>query len=222
MATSARSSSLGLDREQYAPAIRSHDIGSSISPSVKAAAIMVYMKRIAVVGSSGAGKTWLASRLAVALGVPHVELDAIRHGPGWAATPPEEMLHQLDLRCPADGRWVADGNYETNGGAVTRERADTVLWLDFPRWLVMRQLVLRTVRRALVREQLWNGNRESLRAVLSLTPERSVILWSWTQHEPQRARYLAQVDDRWIRLTSRTDVRRFLADIHTLSITRDP
>lgn len=171
------------------------------------------MQRVAVVGSSGAGKTWLAGRVAEALDVPHVELDAVHHGPGWTAMTAEEMRRQIDLRCPADGSWVADGNYETKGGALVRERAETVLWLDFPRRTVMRQLVLRTGRRLLFRERLWNDNRESLRNALSLNPERSVILWSFTRHEAQRARYAAQADERWVRLTHRADVRRFLANI---------
>jgi adenylate kinase family enzyme len=132
------------------------------------------VRRVAVVGSSGAGKTWLASRLAAALGVPH-------------------------------------GNYSSKGGDLVRERADTVVWLDFPRPTVMRQLVLRTARRVVLRTRLWNDNRESLRDALSRDPERSVVRWSWIHHEPQRAAFAAQADDRWVRLTSRAEVQRFLA-----------
>jgi adenylate kinase family enzyme len=168
------------------------------------------MRRVAVVGTSGSGKSWLASRLAAALGVPYVELDAIHHGPGWQALSAEEMRRQVDLRCPADGAWVADGNYADKGGDIIRARADTVVWLDLPRHTVMRQLVLRTGRRLLLRQRLWNDNRESLRDVLSRDPERSILLWSWTHHGPRRAAYAAQADDRWVRLTSRADVERFL------------
>jgi adenylate kinase family enzyme len=168
------------------------------------------MRRVAVVGSSGAGKTWLASRLAAALGVPHVELDAIHHGPNWQALTADEMRRQLEVRCPADGTWVADGNYSSKGGDLVRGRADTIVWLDLPRRVVMRRLVLRTTRRVALRERLWNDNRESLRDVLSADPERSILRWSWTHHEPQRAAHAAQADERWVRLTSRTEVQRFL------------
>lgn len=108
------------------------------------------MIRVAVVGSSGAGKTWLAERLAATLDVAHVELDAIHHGPNWAGLPAEEMRRELDVRCPAEGAWVADGNYETKGGDLVRDRAETIVWLDFPRMTVMRQLILRTARRGAV------------------------------------------------------------------------
>jgi adenylate kinase family enzyme len=177
---------------------------------------MSAMRRVAIVGSSGSGKTWLASRLATNLGVPHVELDAIHHGPGWTATLAEEMRRELDLRCRADAEWVADGNYETKGGDLVRDRADTIVWLDFPRRTLMSQLILRTARRVMFRERLWNENRESLRDALSRDPERSVIRWAWTRHASQRSRYAAQIDERWVRLTDRAEVRRFLVEAKTL------
>ncbi len=39
--------------------------------------------RIVVVGTSGAGKTTFARSMAVRLGLPHIELDAINWQPGW-------------------------------------------------------------------------------------------------------------------------------------------
>jgi len=39
--------------------------------------------------------------------------------------------------------------------------------LALPRWTVMRRLLARTVRRGIVRRELWNGNRESLRNLFS-------------------------------------------------------
>lgn len=169
---------------------------------------MPSVQRIAIVGSSGSGKTWLATRLAAVLGRAHVELDAIHNGPGWAAASAEEMRAKLDLLRPASGAWVADGNYESKGGGLVRERADAIIWLDLSRRVVMSQLIRRTARRALLRERLWNDNRESLRDVLSLDPERSVIRWSWTRHAQIRARYAAQADSRWVRVTSRAEITR--------------
>ena len=39
--------------------------------------------RIAVIGTSGAGKTTFSRRLAGVLGAPHIELDAINWGANW-------------------------------------------------------------------------------------------------------------------------------------------
>ncbi|HEY6791268.1 MAG TPA: hypothetical protein VI365_28560, partial [Trebonia sp.] len=74
-----------------------------------------------------------------------------------------------------------------------------------------------TVRRVMTRQELWNGNREHWRAFFSLDPERSVLVWAWTTHARNRARYLAASQDpanahlTFVRLTSPRAVRRFLA-----------
>jgi gluconate kinase len=44
-------------------------------------------RRILVTGCSGAGKTTVAAALAEVLGIPHHELDALFHGPGWVPRP---------------------------------------------------------------------------------------------------------------------------------------
>jgi hypothetical protein len=103
-------------------------------------------------------------------------------------------------------------------GPVWR-RADTVVWLDLPRRTVMRQLVARTVRRAVTREVLWNGNREPLTNFVSLNPEDSIILWAWVKHHEFMQRYLdAMADPRWselsfVRLRSNAEARRWLESV---------
>lgn len=44
---------------------------------------MTQPQRIVVVGSFGAGKSTFARRVAAARGIPHIELDAHWHLPGW-------------------------------------------------------------------------------------------------------------------------------------------
>ena len=90
----------------------------------------VSMRRVSVVGISGARKTTLARRLAAALEVPHVELDAIFHQPGWTELPVEEFRERVRLELAAEG-WVVDGNYTAVRDLVWAA-ADTVVWLDRP------------------------------------------------------------------------------------------
>ncbi len=177
------------------------------------------MRRVSVVGTSGAGKSTLARVLAKRLAVPYVELDAFMHQPGWTPRPDAEFMDEVEKATSWPG-WVVDGNYMrfVIEGPVWR-RADTVVWLDLPRRTVMRQLIARTVRRAVTREVLWNGNREPLTNFVSLNPEDSIILWAWTKHDEFVQRYLeAMADPRWremtfVRLRSHAEARRWLESI---------
>jgi adenylate kinase family enzyme len=177
------------------------------------------VRRVSVVGSTGAGKSTLARALAKRLGVPYVELDAFMHQPGWQPRPDAEFMYEVDKATSGPG-WVVDGNY---GRFVIEgpvwQRADTVVWLDLPKRTVMRQLIARTVRRAVTREVLWNGNREPLSNFLSRDPDDSIILWTWVKYDEFVQRYVdAMADPRWrdmtfVRLRSHAEARRWLESI---------
>lgn len=174
------------------------------------------VRRILIVGPSAAGKTTLARALAARLGIPHLELDSLYHQAGWTPLPTPEFRARVAAVVNGDG-WVIDGNYNARVQDLVVARADTVVWLRMPRWLVMHQVLVRTTRRMLSRQPLWNGNRESLRKVLSVDPERSIVAWAWLMHGKYDATYrtmqaIAEPGQRWVVLRSRTDVRRWLRD----------
>jgi len=167
-----------------------------------------------VVGNSGSGKSTLAAALAARLGVPYVELDSIFHQPGWTELPRAEFRDRV-AGLTAGDEWVIDGNYTAVRDLVWA-RADTVVWVDLPRRLVMRRVIGRTLRRAVLRQELWNGNREPSSNWLTLDPKRSIIMWAWTQHSKYRVRYGEAMADpafahlTFVRLRSPADVRAFL------------
>ncbi|MDQ3106258.1 MAG: adenylate kinase [Actinomycetota bacterium] len=163
--------------------------------------------RISIRGTSGSGKSTVGRAAAERLGIPFVELDAIRHQADWVELPDEEFVNRV-RQVVAGNAWVVDGNY----GAVrqvTGERATCIVWLDLPRWLVMAQVVRRSFARAAFRQELWNGNRETFRNWLE--PEHP-IRWAWTTHARRQRDYATESagDDRWVRLTSRRAVRAWL------------
>ena len=170
------------------------------------------MRRVSVVGGSGAGKTTLARQLAAQLGVPHIELDAIFHQPGWKPLPPQQFARRVSAAAAGDG-WVIDGNYSIVRQLVWR-RADTVIWIDLPRRTVMRWIIWRTVRRLITGRELWNGNRERWRNLLTWDPEESVISWAWHRYGTYRERYSAAMADPasghlvFIRVTTPAELKR--------------
>ena len=136
--------------------------------------------RIAVHGASGSGKSTLAAAIAARLGVDHVELDGLFHQPGWTERPTEEFRDEVSGVVDAAG-WVVEGNYGQVRDLVWA-RAQAIVVIDVPRWRVMVQLVRRTLVRGATRAELWNGNHESLRNLVSTDDSRNVVLWSWRTH----------------------------------------
>jgi adenylate kinase family enzyme len=142
-------------------------------------------KRVIVLGTSGAGKTRLAIDLARTLGVPHVEFDALRHGPNWTETPDDEFRELIAEALNGD-QWVADGNYSV-AREVAWPRATTLVWLDYPFPIILWRLTLRIFRRAVFRVELWNGNRERLRD--HFFTRESLWLWVVKTHWRRRRQF---------------------------------
>jgi adenylate kinase family enzyme len=148
------------------------------------------MRRVLVVGSSGAGKSRLARELAGRTGLPLVYLDRLYWRPGWRSAADEEWRQIVRDAIAGEG-WILDGNY---GGTMELrlESADTVIFLDLPRLTCIRRVVLRsfTGRR---RADLPDGCRERV------FPELRFLRWIWSypaRHRPVVVARLAEFERR--------------------------
>ena len=140
--------------------------------------------RVFIMGSSGAGKTHLAQALSLQLRLPHLELDSLRHQANWQPLPNHDFRNRVAAFCSADS-WIVDGNYSQVRDLVLSRATDVIL-LDYPKRIVMSRLIWRSLTRVVLRKPLWNGNRESLRYLLSSDPELNVLLWSWSNFERRK------------------------------------
>ncbi len=138
--------------------------------------------RVLVVGSSGAGKTTFAVRLAEVLDLPVIHLDSEYWRPGWQHTPAEEWPARVD-RLVAGERWVMDGNY---GGTLERRlaRAQAVVFLDVARRTCLRRVILRSWRyRGRPGPGLPEGCPERL--------EWQFLMWVWNFERRSRGRVIS-------------------------------
>jgi adenylate kinase family enzyme len=173
------------------------------------------VRRVAIIASaSGNGKTTLGRELARRLDVPFVEVDALVHGPNWVETPDEDLRRTMEPILVRDG-WVVDGTYRAKLGDLVLRHADVVVWLDQPIRVWLPRLVLRTVRRIVRREELWNGNRETLRN--AFFSRDSLILFALRQHPRRRRVYPTELARfNLVRLRSPREVERWL-DVYSSS-----
>ncbi|MBD1913494.1 MULTISPECIES: adenylate kinase [unclassified Leptolyngbya] len=145
--------------------------------------------RISIVGTSGSGKSTLASALASRLQLPHIELDQLHWLPNWTPRELEDFRARVDTAIAGE-QWVIDGNYSKVRDRIW-PRANLIVWLDYPRWVVMGRLLKRTARRVLTRQELWNGNRENLHT--ALLDRDAVLFWAWRTHSKHRRTYPEQL-----------------------------
>ncbi len=149
--------------------------------------------RILVIGSSGSGKTTLGRRLAAALDLKQVELDAVNWQAGWRGLhleDPEEFRRRAALETEGE-RWVCDGNYSVLRG-VLWPRATHAVWLDYDRPIIMARVIRRSLIRGLGGGELWNGNVEEPGKWLHASHP---IRWSWDNWRRVRDRYEAAFAD---------------------------
>lgn len=170
------------------------------------------MRRVAVIASaSGSGKTTASRALAARLGVRHVELDALNHGPGWVEATADELRARLEPLVAEEG-WVIDGGYRSKLGHLVLDAADVVVWIDVPRRVWLPRLVRRSLRRVVRGEELWNGNRESLRDVF--VGRDALIPFALRTFGERRRRYPVELAHLpVVRLRSQVEIDRFVSGV---------
>lgn len=168
------------------------------------------MKRVAVIGCGGSGKTTLARELAARLGIEVVHLDGLYYGPDWSTTPADEW-QALQRNLVAQPSWIIEGNYASTM-PIRVAAADTIIYLDLPTHVC-----------------LWSVLRRRLKFRSRSRPDLGVydrINWQfirfiWSFRRTRRPHILALIDEHKqpgasvVRLTSRRAANEFVCDAAT-------
>lgn len=133
------------------------------------------MKKIAVVGGSGTGKTTLTNNLGRKLNLPIYHIDGIHHLENWKARDTKER-DSIILKRANEERWVIDGTYKS----TLQERinkADLVIFLDYSTILRLNGILSRYLKNKGKEKPEIPGCKEKM----DWNFIKMVLTWRWTK-----------------------------------------
>ena len=98
-------------------------------------------KKIMIIGCCGSGKSTLAKLLVRIIDLPLIHLDREYYKPNWEKPSKNEWGKKVQNLVIQD-EWIMDGNYY-NTMSIRMEQADTIIFLDFNRFLCTYRVIKR-------------------------------------------------------------------------------
>lgn len=164
------------------------------------------MKKVAVIGSPGSGKSVFSRKLGESLELPVIHLDSHYWQAGWTPTASEEWDEFLKEQVGKE-QWIIDGNY-TRTLDIRLEAADTIVFLDLPRPLCIYRIIKR---RFMYRAE----SRPDLNADCEEKLDAGFVKWVWNYRKKVRPKVLEAIElhgegKKILILSSRKEVEAFL------------
>jgi adenylate kinase family enzyme len=164
------------------------------------------VKKVLVIGCSGAGKSILSRKLGAITGLPVIHLDFHHWRPGWIEPTKDIWREQVADLIKGDA-WIMDGNF---GGTMDLRLAncDTVVFLDLPRHVCTWRIIKRVI--------TYHGDtRPDLAPGCPEKFDLPFLKWVWDfpkRSRPTVLERIAKVADRVrvYRLRSNQEVEQFL------------
>lgn len=169
------------------------------------------MKRVAIFGNAGGGKSTLARELAAITGLPLYVIDKIKFQPGGAEVPHEKYL-RLHNSIVDQEEWIIDG-FESIKLAWERfEAADTLVLVDLPLEVHALWVTKRLVKGLFVDPQGWPEGSP----VISSSIQSYRVLWPChSRLTPKYRSYVLEVAQRKrvYHLCSKREITHFVETI---------
>jgi len=169
------------------------------------------MKKIAIFGNTGGGKSTLACQLEKATNLPLYSLDKIKYRAGGEEVPHDQYLktHSDILKRDA---WIIDGFGCVPSAWERFGEADTLVYLDLPLFIHGTRVAKRMIKGMFVNPEGWPDKSPILKSTLK---SYQVL---WLCHRKLTPRYRKFVQEakgskQVFHLRSPEAVRKFLQDI---------
>jgi adenylate kinase family enzyme len=185
------------------------DVPEATASASVSAPILGALRRIAIVGCGGSGKSFLARELGRRTAIEVTHLDALYWDANWQPRQSAGEWEALLRRLVEADAWIMDGNY----GATMDVRlaaADTVIFLDLPTHVCLRRVLVRRLRSLTGhrRTEIAGPERVSLKFVRWIVGYRR-------RHRPRVLERLATLgpETRIVTLRSQAEVEAFLRSV---------
>ena len=166
------------------------------------------MKRVAIFGNAGGGKSTLARELAAITGLRLAVVDELQFRAGGAKVPDEEYL-QAHTALLANDEWIIDGFGGIKLAWERFEAADTLIHVDLPLAMHFLWVTKRLIKGLFVAPQGWPKNSP----VISSSISAYRVLWPChSRLTPKYRSYTLEAASRKrvFHLRSRRELKQFL------------
>lgn len=161
--------------------------------------------KIVVLGVNASGKSTFARLLSLKTRLPLIHIDEIMWNPGWQYIGDEETVRLIEEASRKD-HWIIEGYIEKEARVDLFNKADTILYLDYPAWLP----ALRYIKR-------WWIHRKDPRPELPGCPEKFSFEFLLRVYKKKEVYHLDKLlkeshwDHKIIRLKNPQETKSFLA-----------
>ena len=131
-------------------------------------------RKIIITGTTCTGKTTLGKKIAEEFSIAQIDLDDIHFLPNWIEKENDVFVNDVNTELRKHQEWIVTGSYQSLLKDTVWQKANLIIWLDYPLHLILRRYFIRTYKRVFLKEKCCGDNYETLGKTFS---KESLFLW---------------------------------------------